>query len=224
MAWFTADFNRFFKELAAHNNKAWFDANRARYEAGVKEPFHTFVGAAITAIQRLDKSVDIEVKDAIFRIHRDVRFSRDKAPYKLEASAIISPAGRKDNTVPGIYFAFGPEAVRFYGGCYMPDRDQLYRIRTGILRDATGFHQACGGRAFTTLFPDGVQGERNKVLPAEFKGASAAQPLIANKQFYVGAELSPRLVTDPKLLDLLLDHFKAMRPLNTWLAAALRAD
>lgn len=224
MAWFTDDFNRFFKDLAKHNNKEWFDADRARYEASVKQPFHAFVGAAITAIHRLDKSVDLEAKDAIFRIHRDVRFSKDKAPYKLEASAIISPAGRKDNTVPGIYFAFGPEAVRFYGGCYMPDRDQLHRIRTGILRDATGFQRACSGRAFTSLFPDGVQGERNKVLPAEFKGASATQPLIANKQFYVGAELPPRLVTDPGLLVLLLDHFKAMRPLNSWLAAALRAE
>lgn len=223
MAWFTADFNRFFKDLAAHNNKAWFDANRPRYEASVKEPFAAFVAAAIERIARVDKAVRIGPKDAIFRIHRDVRFSRDKAPYKLEASAIISTAGRQDHTVPGIYFALGPEAVRFYGGCYMPDRDQLQRIRTGLLRDGKGFRKSVEGKAFSTLFPDGVQGERNKVLPAEFKAAAAVQPLLANKQFYVGAELPARLVVDPGLLDLLLEHYQAMRPLNSWLAGALSA-
>lgn len=222
MHWFTDGFNRFFKDLAKNNNKEWFDANRKRYEAEVKEPFAAFVEAAIAQIRQHDKAVDIEAKDAIFRIHRDVRFSKDKTPYKLEASAIISPAGRKDHTVPGIYFALGPEAVKFYGGCYMPDKPQLERIRTAILRDGKGFRKAVAGKAFADLFPDGVQGERNKVLPAEFKAAVAKEPLIANKQFYVGAELPAKLVVDPKLMELLVEHFQAMRPLNAWLTAALK--
>lgn len=222
MAWFTDGFNRFFKDLAKNNNKEWFDANRKRYVAEVKEPFAAFVAEAIVRIHKLDKAVDIEAKDAIFRIHRDVRFSKDKTPYKLEASAIISPAGRKDHTVPGIYFALGPEAVKFYGGCYMPDKPQLERIRTAIMRDGKGFRKAITGKAFADLFPDGVQGERNKVLPAEFKAAVAKEPLIANKQFYVGAELPAKLVADPKLMELLVDHYQAMRPLNAWLTAALK--
>ena len=135
---------------------------------------------------------------------------------------IISPAGRKNNTVPGIYFALGPEAVKFYGGCYMPDKPQLERIRTAILRDGKGFRKAIAGNAFADLFPDGVQGERNKVLPAEYKAAVAKEPLIANKQFYVGAELPAKLVADPKLMELLVDHYQAMRPLNAWLTAALK--
>ena len=72
MAWFTDGFNRFFKDLAKNNNKEWFDANRKRYEAEVKEPFAAFVAEAIVRIHKLDKAVDIEAKDAIFRIHRDV--------------------------------------------------------------------------------------------------------------------------------------------------------
>ena len=221
MAWFTADFNQFFKDLAKNNNKEWFDANRKRYEASVKTPFNAFVAEAIKRIAKHDKTVRIEPKDAIFRINKDIRFSKDKTPYKLEASAIISPAGRKDHATPGIYFAFGPESLKFYGGAYQPEKDQLERIRTAIMRDGKGFRKVISGKAFVTMFKE-VQGEANKVLPAEFKAAAAKEPLIANKQFYVGAEKPAKLVTDPKLMELMMDHYLAMCPFNEWLAAAMK--
>lgn len=221
MAWFTNDFNAFFKDLAKHNHKEWFDANRKRYERNVKEPFSAFVSEAIQRIGKHDHAVRIEAKDAIFRINRDIRFSKDKTPYKLEASAIISPAGRKDHTVPGIYFAFGPESVKFYGGCYQPDKDQLARIRTAILRDGKGFRKVIDAKTFKAMFGT-IQGEANKVLPAGFKEAAKQEPLIANKQFYVGAEKPAKLVTDPRLMEHLMEHYLAMRPLNNWLAGAMK--
>jgi len=221
MAWFTADFNQFFKDLARNNNKEWFDANRKRYEASVKVPFHAFVAEAIKRIAKHDKTIRLDPKEAIFRINKDIRFSKDKTPYKLETSAIISPAGRKDHATPGIYFAFGPENLKFYGGAYQPEKDQLERIRTAILRDGKGFRKVIEGKALVTLFK-GVQGEANKVLPAEFKAAMASEPLIANKQFYVGAEKPAKLVTDAKLMDLLMDHYLAMCPFNIWLANAMK--
>lgn len=221
MNWFSPDFNTFFKDLARNNNKDWFDANRDRYEANVKRPFEAFTAEAIQRIARHDKHVRIEPKEAIFRINRDIRFSRDKTPYKLEASAIISPAGRKDHSVPGIYFAFGPEAVKFYGGCYMPDKDQLHRIRKALVRDGKGFRKLVGAKAFKKLFGE-VQGEANKVLPAEFKAAAVLEPLIANKQFYVGAELPAGLVASSRIMDKFMDHYLAMSPFNQWLLAALR--
>lgn len=221
MAWFTADYNSFFKELAKNNNKEWFDANRTRYEKSVKEPFAAFVAEAILRIGKRDKAIRIGPKEAIFRINRDIRFSKDKTPYKLEASAIISPAGRADHTVPGIYFAFGPESLKFYGGSYQPDKDQLERIRTAIMRDGKGLRKVIGATSFTAVF-DGVQGEANKVLPAEFKAAAAKEPLIANKQFYVGAKKPSKLVTDAKLMEVFMEHYEAMRPFNEWLGAALK--
>ena len=221
-AWFTNDFNRFFKDLAGNNNKEWFDAERKRYEASVKEPFTAFVAEVIVRIAKKDRSVAIGSKDAIFRINRDIRFSKDKTPYKLEASALVSSEGRKGMSTPGIYFALGPEAVRIYGGCYLPDRDQLHRIRTAIARDGSGLRKAIGGKAFKERF-GAIQGEVNKVLPAEFKKAAQEEPLIANKQFYVGTEKPARLVTNPALLDVVLEHWSAMAPLNAWLTGALRA-
>ncbi|MBK9177127.1 MAG: DUF2461 domain-containing protein [Flavobacteriales bacterium] len=222
MAWFTADFNQFFKDLAKNNNKEWFDANRKRYEASVKKPFEAFVVEAIQRIAKHDKSVAIEAKEAIFRINKDIRFSKDKTPYKLEVSAIISPAGRKDHSVPGIYFALGPEAVKFYGGCYQPEKDQLLGIREAIMRDGKGFRKVIEGKPFKALFGS-VQGEVNKVLPPVFKAHAAKEPLIANKQFYVAAEKPAKLVTDPKLMDTLMDHWLAMCPFNQWLAKSLKA-
>jgi uncharacterized protein (TIGR02453 family) len=221
MAWFTDEHNKFFKDLAKNNNKEWFDANRKRYEESVKKPFEAFVGEAIKRIARHDKAVAIAPKDAIFRINKDIRFSKDKTPYKLEVSAIVSPAGRKDHSTPGIYFALGPEAVKFYGGCYAPEKDQLERIRTAIVRDPKGFRKVIEAKGFKGLFGK-VQGEVNKVLPAEFKEAVKKEPLIANKQFYVGTEKPAKLVSDPKLMDVLMDHYLAMCPFNAWLAKALK--
>ncbi|MCB0757890.1 MAG: DUF2461 domain-containing protein [Flavobacteriales bacterium] len=216
MAWFSPDFNRFFIELAANNNKDWFHANRTRYENVVKQPFERFVGEMITRVAKVDPKVRIEPKEAIFRINRDVRFSKDKAPYKLNRSALISAAGRKDMNAPGIYFELGPEVVRIYGGAYMPDKDALIRIRSRIAKDLTKFRKLREDKDFIKRFGT-VQGEANKRLPPEFQAAAAKEPLLYNKQLYYGAELPPKLVTSPKLPDLLMEHYAAMAPMNAFL-------
>jgi uncharacterized protein (TIGR02453 family) len=220
MAWFTHDFNRFFKDLAAHNDRDWFEENRPRYETSVKFPFEAFVAEIIQRVSKVDKAVRITPKEAIFRIHRDVRFSRDKSPYKLRMSAVVSAQGRKDPNGTGIYFELGPENVAFYGGLYMPDREQLHRVREHLAAHLEEFRKLRTAKAFVERF-GGIQGERNKVVPAEFKAALAKEPLIANKQFYFMAELPPSTVTDPGLADILMDHFRAMRPLSTFLAKPL---
>ncbi|MBP8822913.1 MAG: DUF2461 domain-containing protein [Flavobacteriales bacterium] len=216
MAWFTPDFNRFFKDLAANNNKEWFDANRQRYEVSVKKPFELFVAEVIKRVAKLDPQVRIEPKDAIFRINRDVRFSKEKAPYKLNRSALVSAEGRKALSGAGIYFELGPEHVAFYGGAYMPEKEELHRLRTRIAADTSKFKKLCADKEFVKFFGR-VQGERNKRLPPEFQEASEREPLLFNKQFYYGAELPASMVTSPKLPDVLMEHYAAMVPLNKFL-------
>ena len=220
MAQLPNDFNAFFKDLAKNNNKEWFDANRKRYETSVKEPFAAFVGEAIKRIGKLDKAISIEPKDAIFRINRDIRFSKDKTPYKLSTSAIISSAGKKDHAAPGIYLELGPEHVGIYAGAYMPEKAQLERIRTALINDGKALRKIICAKPFVDHF-GAVRGEVNKVIPAPFKVAAAKEPLIANKQFYVMAELPAKLVASEDLLDVLLDHYKAVRPFNDWLQKAM---
>ena len=206
MTWFTKDYNQFFKELAA---------NRKRYEKSVKEPFKVFVTAVIKQVHTHDKGVNIEPKDAIFRINRDIRFAKDKTPYKLNLSAIVSPGGRKDMSTAGIYFELGPESVKIYGGAYLPDKGQLLKIRTGIMDDHKAFRGTLDGKAFRALFGT-VHGEKNKVIPKEFKVFLDTEPLIANKQFYVEAELPPKWV------EKLMEHYMAMKPYNDWLAEKMK--
>jgi uncharacterized protein (TIGR02453 family) len=221
MAWFTSDFNQFFIDLAPNNNKEWFDANRKRYETSVKEPFEAFVAEVIQRVAKVDPAVTITPREAIFRVNRDIRFSKDKTPYKMKMSAVVAAGGRKDHSSGGIYFEIGPENVAFYGGQYQPEKEQLLMIREHIAGNLKKFKTLREDKAFVERFGS-IQGERNKIVPAEFKEAFAKEPLIANKQFYWMAELPPSAVTSPKLADLLMDHYTAMGPLNNFLAAALR--
>lgn len=222
MTWFSPDFNQFFIELAPNNNKEWFDANRKRYEKSVKEPFEAFVAEVIFQVAKLDPSVQITPREAIFRINRDVRFSKDKTPYKSRMSAVVAAGGRKDHSTGGIYFELGPENVAFYGGQHMPDREQLQHIREHIAGNLSTFRKLRSDKTFVERFGE-VQGERNKILPKEFKPVLETEALIANKRFYFVAELAPELVSSPKLLEVLMAHYKAMKPMNDFLAAALKA-
>lgn len=216
MNWFTADMNAFFKDLAKNNNKEWFDANRKRYENSVKAPFEAFVAGLIQRVQKLDPAVQIQPKDAIFRINKDVRFSKDKTPYKLSATAIVSPGGKKDHGDPGIYIELGPEHVQIFGGSYTPEKDQLHMIRSKIASQLNVFKKLYSAKDFVDHFGS-IQGEKNKVLPPEFKEVVKQEPLIANKQFYYNATLPAKTVSDPKLMELIMEHYKAMRPMNAFL-------
>ena len=143
MIYFEPDYLEFFKELAANNHKDWFDANRRRYETVVRDPFKNFISRLITEMSKTDPDLEIQAKDAIFRINRDIRFSKDKTPYKLNNSAIISKEGRKNKNYPGIYLEFGPEKLAFYGGIYMPDGEQTQKIRTFFKTIPKNFYHCC---------------------------------------------------------------------------------
>lgn len=214
MAFFTPDFLQFFIELAPNNHKDWFDLNRKRYEKSVKEPFKEFVEHIIKEITKTDASFkDLEAKDCIFRINRDIRFSKDKTPYKMNVSAVVAPEGKKSKAVNGIYFEFGPEHVRVYGGIYEIDKDDLLTVREGIAIDLKGFQEAYSNPRFKKVFGT-ILGEKNKVIPKELKEAAEKEPLIFNKQWYFYAQFDAETVLDPKLDQLLLDCFEAGKPVE----------
>lgn len=220
MSYFTKDYNKFFKELAANNNKEWFDQNRKRYEKSVKEPFKAFVQELIDQMAKIDPAVQIQPKDAIFRINRDIRFSKDKTPYKTNLSAIIGPKGKKDKTYPGMYVEMGPADVRIYGGVYMLERDQLQNIRETIANDLKGFDKVISGKEFKEKYGE-IHGEKMKRLPKELMEAAEKQPLIFNKNFYFFAKFKPSLSTDPKLVDTLMEYYKIGRPVGEYLFKAI---
>lgn len=218
--YFTSDYLDFFKELAGNNHKEWFDLNRKRYETGVKLPFEKFVTDLIECIQKHDPRIDITHKDAIFRINRDVRFSKDKEPYKLNRSAIISPNGKKDKAFPGLYFEMGPEHFRIYGGVYQPDKEQLYAIRESMTKQPDLLKNLLKDSNFVNAY-GAILGEKNKVLPAEFKDAAMDQPLIYNKQFYWYHSFDANEILRSDLLNITESYYLANKAMMDFFAKAI---
>ncbi len=218
---FDKDYVKFMKDLAANNNREWFHENKKRYENSVKKPFESFVQELIDQVAKLDKSVKIEPKQAIFRIHRDVRFSKDKTPYKTNASAIIGKDGRKGMHSPGMYVELGPEDARVYGGLYMLDTKQLLKVRTYLSKNLKEFNKLLNAKKFKETFGT-IRGEQHKKVPKEFAEAIAEQPLILNKSFYYFVKLKPTLIAKPELVKTVMDHYKIMQPMNEFLAKAMK--
>ena len=220
MKYFSKDYLDFFKELAANNNKDWFDINRKRYEQNIKKAFEVFTTDLINEVHKIDPKIDITYKDAIFRINRDIRFSKDKTPYKLNRSAIISPNGRKDKAFPGLYYEIGPESFRIYGGVYMPDKEQLLSIRERIFEDPEKLKEFTENKAFKKIFGE-IRGEENKILKPPFKDAAETTPILFKKQFYWYTELDVNLVLGDDLLEKTVEVYLVNKPLMDYFAEAM---
>lgn len=217
MAYFDKDFNQFYKDLAANNNRDWFHENKKRYEKSVKEPFKAFVEDMIGRMKEDDPEIDMQSKDAIFRINRDIRFSKDKTPYKTMSSAMISRGGKKNKSYPGIYFEMGPGNVAIYGGCYMLDKEPLSNLRHAIANDLKGFQKALDHKPFKEKF-DGLHGDVNKRIDKDLVEAAEKQPLIYNKGFYYYAKFDPSVVvTDENLAETFMNYYQASAPIRDFL-------
>jgi uncharacterized protein (TIGR02453 family) len=223
MAFFSEEFLRFFIELAPNNNKEWFDLNRKRYEQFVKEPFRTFVQLLIDRMAEKDPNFkNLEAKECILRINRDIRFSNDKSPYKMFVSAVIAPEGKKSKAVNGVYFEFGPEHIRVYGGIYEIDKDDLLAVREGIAADTKGFKKAYTDEHFIKVFGGKIHGEKNKILPKELKHMGEIEPLIFNKQWYFYTEFEAERILSQDLDELILDCYEAGRPVEQFFSKLIK--
>lgn len=221
-AYFTPDFNAFFIELAANNRKDWFDENRDRYQREVKLPFEKFVGDLIAALRESEPEIDPDPKKTVFRINRDIRFAKDKSPYKLFRAANISKYGRKEAARPGLYLQFGPEHLYFAGGAYQPDKYQLQAIREAIVKHPEGFYSAITTKAFAETFGK-IQGEENKRIPdKELMAAAADHPILLKKQYYYHTTLPSAMITDPDLLAKTLEIYITALPVAGFLERALK--
>jgi uncharacterized protein (TIGR02453 family) len=217
---FTSDFPAFLRELEIQNDRDWFQQHKARYESVAKKPFEAFVAALIDRMQDLDRRILLTPRDAIFRLHRDTRFSADKSPYKTHVSAIISPGGRKDMQGIGMYIELGGHHARVYSGAYMPEKESLYRIREKIAAEPERFAALLADPEFRRHFGE-IRGERNKVLPAEFREAATLQPLLYHKAFYYFTEWPAEAVTEDTFIDEVMKRYRAAAGLNAFLAEAL---
>jgi uncharacterized protein (TIGR02453 family) len=221
MPYFSPEFFRFFDELTVNNNLEWFEDNKSFYDDAVKKPFKTLVEDVMDRMRALDPQLQIPVSDAVFRLHKDTRFSRDKTPFYTYVSANISHAGKKSKECPGFFFRFGNDKITLGGGSYELEKDNLTRVRHHIEDEMDRFNAIIEDENFRQKYGE-LQGERNKVVPKELRELYEEQPFIANKQFFYEADKETSPLLQDNLPDLILDYYSAGKPLNDFLKEAIR--
>ena len=221
MHYFNSAFTEYFAALSANNNTTWFDANRRWYEKEVKYPFQEFVDELIVQLKRIDPDINIEPQEAIFRINNDIRYSKEKIPYKPWMTANISAVGKRSKEYPGFFIQANHEKLAIAGGVYCPERETLIHIRQQILQDPEGFRNAINDPLFKTTFIE-LDGELNKLLQPEFRKIAESLPEIGLKQFYFRKEYSPETLYQKNLPEFLRKEFQAATNLHLFLRRAFR--
>lgn len=205
----------FLKDLEKNNNKVWFDENRKRYEAAKRE-FAVFVDQLIPAVKSIDKRIgEISSKQCIFRIFRDVRFSKDKTPYKTNFGAYISDVGRKSRYA-GYYIHIEPGKCMLGGGIYMPQPDILKAVREVILDDPEEYKKIIHSKAYKDTFGE-IWGEKLKSVPRGFPKDHPEIELIKQKSFTVVHEMPDKRVLDSKFFDYIIEVFKLNYKINEFI-------
>jgi len=221
MACFNADSIAFLRELSENNTREWFDANRKRYERELKAPLAEFAAEMIGRMQELDPDISMLPKDAVSRIHRDTRFSKDKTPYKDNVYLVVSSSGKGYHATPGLYFNLGASNVYIASGLYFLEPSQVNSVRQHLIDHRTEFESLVAAPDFVRLFGE-VQGAVNKVLAPEFKSQAETFPILFQKQFFYLAKYPSDEVLREDLADWVMEHMRSAWPLNRFFARALQ--
>ena len=219
---------RFFRGLARHNAKPWFEAHREDYEQHVRQPMADLVEEMDLRFGRFAPEFVGDPKRSVFRLHRDIRFSRDKSPYKTHAACWFfhgggsSKVGREAHGGgAGFYFHLEPGGSLVAGGCWMPPRPALKRFRAAIQSDRRGFERVVLAPALRRRFGD-LSGEQMlKRAPRGYREDDPAARWLKYQSFTVARSLTDVQVTGPRLTATLEADFGTILPLVRWLNRAL---
>lgn len=200
----------FLRELKSNNNKAWFEKNREAYQRA-KEGFEVFIDKFIDEFRRVEDFGGLSAKDCTFRINRDIRFSKDKSPYKTNMGAEVARGGRKSGNL-GYYFHITPGGESMIaGGVYMPTPEQLAKIRKAIARDANRLKKIINAKEFIHYFGS-VEGEKLKTAPSGYAKDHPEIELLKFKQLLAAHRFSDKEVLSPDFLTNTIQAAKALKP------------
>lgn len=204
----------FLTDLASNNNKAWFDKNKGRYTEALNE-FKDFIDQLIPHLAKIDPSINgLTSKDCVYRIYRDVRFSKDKTPYKTHFGAHMAPGGRKSKKA-GFYVHVEPTGNSMVGGgIYMPEAPILKAIRNEIYQVPEELIEITEEPNFKKYFGKLWQDNKLKTAPKGFPKDFEHIELLKLKSFVVGYTPSIKEVASNNFLEKLVDVFNVMYPLN----------
>jgi uncharacterized protein (TIGR02453 family) len=210
----------FLKKLDKNNNREWFTAHKADFQ-NAKDNVTAFAGHLISEIEKFDPAVAGLMPDAcVFRIYRDVRFSKNKSPYKTNLGMYLSPGGRK-SMAPGYYLHIQPGNSFVAGGKHLPDSSETLKIRNAIATDTAVFRKIVEKRSFLEQFGE-MRGERLRSAPKGFDASHPAIEYLKLKEFMAFKELNDdSIVLSPDFPRALVKAMKDMCPLAEFLRAAL---
>lgn len=202
---------QFLKELKAHNERDWFNKNKERYVAA-NENFIQFVQGLIGEVAKFDKEVaGLDAKDCVFRIYRDVRFSKDKSPYKVNFGAHLMGKG-KGCGLAGYYFHFQPGASWLGGGVHMAEPKQLKAIRQEISYRGKDFLKIINDKTFKEYFT--LEGEKLQKVPQGFDKEDPMGDYLKYKELMIKHPVSDKEILAGNYTGYCAKVFKAMVPFN----------
>ncbi len=205
---------KFVTALKRNNNREWFQAHRADYEVA-RTHFEDYVAALIGELSRTEPLAGLSPKDCVFRLNRDLRFTKDKTPYKPYMSAYIAPGGRKSRRM-GYYVHIEPGTSMLAGGMHEPEPQQLAAWRAAIDRDPRPLKKIIAGSAFRKYFGE-VQGERLKTVPRGYPKDHPEADLLRLKSVTVIRYIPEAGVVSPAFLRESLATFRAVKPFLRYL-------
>ncbi len=206
---------KFLKALKKNNNKPWFEKNRKVYE-DAKADFAGFIQKVIDQLAKKDASIkNIVAKDCLFRINRDVRFAKDKSPYKSNFGASINKSGRKAENSAGYYFQVQPDRNFAGGGIWMPEPNELKKVRQEIDYNFAEFKNIIGVKKFKSVYGD-LDRSAEFLLSRVPKGYEPDNPAAAYlklKSFVAISFFSDADLTSKDLVKKTVAAFEALQPL-----------
>lgn len=219
--WFTPALFVFLEELRLHNDREWFERNRARYLADVRDPMLRFIADVGPALKQLAPRLVADprpVGGSLFRIHRDTRFSKDKTPYKTNAAATFRHEAGRDVHGPALYLSLAPGAVEVGGGVWHPEAEPLRLIRTSLVQRPAAWRRALAapGLAHLTWW-----GESLTRTPRGFPEGHPLDAWLRRKDFAAGVELGEADALSPGFLDRCLEAWRPLGPALKLLAGAV---
>jgi uncharacterized protein (TIGR02453 family) len=218
----------FLRGLKKNNRKEWFEERRETYELELKAPLKLLIEEMDVALAEIAPEIIGSPKKSAFRIHRDVRFSKDKSPYKTHVACWFfhrdaghGVGGEAAHGGAGFYFHLEPEGSFCGGGIWMPPRPAVARIRQHIIDDLEGFEELVKARSFKQRFGElSTEGKLTRT-PRGIAADHPAAEWLKYQSYIAGCEIPADVVTSKKLPQLLAKHFTAMTPFVRWLNGAL---
>ncbi len=210
----------FLRQLAANNDRDWFAEHKANYEAA-RENVAEFAEELLERLRKTDVLSTQNGRKSLFRIYRDVRFSKNKQPYKTNIAGYFERDGLSRRG--GYYFTFSPEETRLGGGFYGIERDDLKRIRQELGADAGTMRDILSDAEFRRQFGE-LQGDQLKTSPQGYPRDHPNIDLLRYKQFYATRKFTEAEVLEPAFIDRAEEALLALRPFFDYFSEVLTTD